>query len=540
MDNILKQVTIARRRLISTQFLQSLVQAWLITFSVAVAVLVIPKLWPMPFDVNRWSFIAFAIAAGIGILWAIVLTILKRPSMIDAATEVDLRLKLRERLSSTLQLNDDDQKSAVGQALMQDAQRTAERIDIRDAFPVRLEKQYLWGLIPILLCAATFLLPNAVIPETIATGPNAASLTQIKSSTQDLMDLVKEQREKAEADGLVEAADFFKQLQNKIDDLQKSETKDPKKILSDINQLKEAMQKRRDELGSSESMKKNLASLKSLDKGPAEKMSEAMKDGEFDNASEELQKMMDALEAGKLSADQQKQLGKQMEQMAAALENAAAEHEQAKQVLEKQIADAEQAGDIQKVAELRNKLAEKQAQDDSVAEIAKMAGEMKAAKEALEKGDQAAAKKAMENMKSQIDKMGVDAKQLQDLKKLMDGANECKKCANGQCEGGAGKGGKEPQWKMGKGEGPGGGPRDEEATKTRQIDSQVRTDMEQGETLYGGKAGGANRKGVSREDVKKAILSAEVEDAKALENIPLPKKQRDHSREYFDSLRDGK
>ncbi len=539
MNDILKQVANARRRLMATHFLQSLVQAWLITFSIVVAILVIPKLWPMPFDVKQWSYIALTIAAGVGLLWAITSTILGRPSTVSTATEIDLRLKLRERLSSTLQLNDNDQKSAVGQALMQDAQRAAERIDIRDAFPVRLEKQFLWGFIPMLLCAATFLVPNAVKPDSIAVTPSTASLTQIKSSTQDLMELVRKQREKAEAEGLEEAAEFFKQLQNKVDDLQKSDTKDPKKILSDINQLKEAMQKRRDELGSAESMKKNLANLKSLDKGPAEKMTEAMKEGEFDKASDELQKMMDDLETGKLSDDQKKQLGKQMEQMAAALEQAAAEHEQAKQAIEKQIAEAEKAGNIQKVAELRNKLAEKQAQDENIEALAKMAGEMKAAKEALEKGDPKAAKQAMEKMKAQMEKMGADAKQMKELQKLMEGANECKKCANGQCEG-DGKGGKEPQWKMGKGEGPGGGPRDEEETKTRHIDSQVRTDMEQGETLYGGKAGGANRKGVSREDVKQAILSAEVEDAKALENIPLPKKQRDHSREYFDSLRDGK
>lgn len=539
MNDILKQVANARRRLMATLFLQSLVQAWLITFSIVVAILVIPKLWPMPFDVKQWSYTALAIAAGVGLLWAITSTILRRPSTVSTATEIDLRLKLRERLSSTLQLNDLDQKSAAGQALMQDAQRAAERIDIRDAFPVRLEKQFLWGFVPVLLCAATFLLPNAVKPESIALTPSTASLTQIKSSTQDLMELVRKQREKAEAEGLEEAAEFFKQLQNKVDDLQKSDTKDPKKILSDINQLKEAMQKRRDELGSAESMKKNLANLKSLDKGPAEKMTEAMKEGEFNKASDELQKMMDNLETGKLSDDQKKQLGKQMEQMAAALEQAVAEHEQAKQAIEKQIAEAEKAGDIQKVAELRNKLAEKQAQDENIEALAKMAGEMKAAKEALEKGDPKAAKQAMEKMKAQMEKMGADAKQMKELEKLMEGANECKKCANGQCEG-DGKGGKESQWKMGKGEGPGGGPRDEEETKTRHIDSQVRTDMEQGETLYGGKAGGANRKGVSREDVKQAILSAEVEDAKALENIPLPKKQRDHSREYFDSLRDGK
>ena len=540
MNDILKQVTIARRRLMALTFMQSLAQAWTILFSVVVVALVIPKLWPLPIESRLWSYGAMATAIGIGILWAIAITVIRRPSTIQTATEIDLRVKLQERLSSSLQLDDVGRKSAIGQALLQDAQRVANRIDIRDSFSLKLDKPYFWGLLPVFLCAATFLFPDAMAPPSTANTSNAAVLTQIKSSTRELMKLVQKQKEKAEEDGLNEAADFFKQLQNKIEDLQKSDTKDTKKILSDINQLKESMQKRRDELGSSESIKKNLANLKSLDKGPAEKMTKAMQEGDFDEASEELQKIMNDLETGNLSAEQKAQLGKQLDQMVAALEQAAKEHEQAKQSLEKQIADAEQAGDIQKVAELRSKLAEKQAQDDSMAELSKMACEMRAANDAMKAGDQAAAKEAMEKMKSQLDKMGANAKQLRDLDKLMDGANECKKCANGQCDGGAGKGGLEPQWKKGMGEGPGGGERPEEETDTKFIDSQVRTEMKQGETIYGGKAGGANRKGVSRDELNQAILTSEIEDAKALENIAIPKKQRDHSKEYFDSLREGK
>ncbi len=64
--------------------------------------------------------------------------------------------------------------------------------------------------------------------------------------------------------------------------------------------------------------------------------------------------------------------------------------------------------------------------------------------------------------------------------------------------------------------------------------------MKEGETVYGGKSGGTNRKGVTREEVKEAILSAEIEDPEALDSLPLPKKQRDQAREYYDSIRAGK
>jgi hypothetical protein len=541
MNEIQKQVSRARWRLVVQSFFHWLSQNWLVTFSIAMVGLLVPKLWPIEVDLKLWWICWTAGAALIGMLSALMITLARRPTLLQAATEVDIRLKLNERLSSSMQLTSDAQSTGIGQALLQDAQRSAERIDVRDAFAIQLAPYQLWSLLPIFLAGLTLLIPNATAPKNSTGMLDATALTQVKNSAQDLLEQVRKQRENSDQDDL-EDAEFFKQVESKLEDLQKSQSKDAKKILSDINQLKDSLEKRRSELGSSENLRKNLAGLKSMEKGPAEKMVDSLQDGEFEKAIDELQKMVSDLESGKMSPEMQEKLAKQMEQMAEAIQEAVAEHQAAAKELEKQIAEAEGAGDAQKVAELRKKLAENQSQAEAMEQLQQMANDMKEAQEALEKGDQAGAKKALEKMKSQMKKMDQNDKQLKDLKQLMDAAEKCKNCANGQCEGaGAGKSDKENwEWKKGMGEGRGSGPRDEKETDTRSIDSQVRTEMKDGETVYGGKAGGANRKGVTREEVKEAILSAEIEDPEALDSLPLPKKQRDQAREYYDSIRAGK
>ena len=88
-----------------------------------------------------------------------------------------------------------------------------------------------------------------------------------------------------------------------------------------------------------------------------------------------------------------------------------------------------------------------------------------------------------------------------------------------------------------KGKGKGQAEGDEIETKEDAYDSQIRDQMQKGENVYAGKAVGPNRKGISREQAKEFVLTAEPDDPNAVENIALPKAQRDQQKEYFESLR---
>ncbi len=92
----------------------------------------------------------------------------------------------------------------------------------------------------------------------------------------------------------------------------------------------------------------------------------------------------------------------------------------------------------------------------------------------------------------------------------------------------------------GMGEGRGEGERPEEENDVSTFDSRVREKMKAGETVYGGKVGGENRKGTTKVEVQEAVLSSLSEDPEVIDDSPLPKAQRDHTREYFNAVREGK
>ena len=92
---------------------------------------------------------------------------------------------------------------------------------------------------------------------------------------------------------------------------------------------------------------------------------------------------------------------------------------------------------------------------------------------------------------------------------------------------------------MGMGEGQGEGERPEEEHDTQSYDSQVRGKVGPGQAFVIGKTGGANKAGDVREDIKNAIRSSAEGSADALTNERLPRKQREHVKEYYDAFRQG-
>ena len=92
---------------------------------------------------------------------------------------------------------------------------------------------------------------------------------------------------------------------------------------------------------------------------------------------------------------------------------------------------------------------------------------------------------------------------------------------------------------MGMGEGQGRGDRPEEETGTGFYDSQVRAKPGQGKAVATGIAFGPNKSGQALEEIKAEIDSGRRANDDPLTGQRLPKAQRDLTREYFDSFREG-
>ncbi|MCU0709686.1 MAG: hypothetical protein MUF23_15455, partial [Pirellula sp.] len=341
METLHKQVSRAWRRMWLQSWLNSLGWCLIVAFSVCFVALLIPKLWFLPFTFASWSR-NWLVGAGIGaVLVSLLVSWLRRPSKLVSAVELDKRYALRERCSSAMELRSEDRDSAFGQALVADAQHQLERIDVRDQFPVRPAPQVAWTALPIAACMAMFWVPDAELSVDKLLGKSPSQpLVNVKNSTEPILKAIQKKRQEAQDAGDLETAEEFKRIEEKLHSLQNANEADRKKIIADLNAMKQELQQKRDALGGADRMKKSMEGLKNLDQGPAEKLAKALQNGDFDQAEKELEKMIDGLKSGSLDADQAKKLEKQLEQMQKALEEAQSKREAAKRDAELELEKA--------------------------------------------------------------------------------------------------------------------------------------------------------------------------------------------------------
>jgi hypothetical protein len=475
---------------------------------------------------------------------------LQRPSLAETAIEIDHRFQLRERLSSSLMLDDQTQQSIMGRALIEDAERRAQHLVIPEQFVLRPARRGLLPLFPLTFFTLLIFLPDAT-RENIADASAKAALeketVQVKTAAQQLKKRLEQQRRQAEAQGLKEAEELFKKLERQTDEISKREDIDKKEALIALNDIKEQLQQKKQQLGSPEEMRKSLANLSEMEKGPAEQAVKAMEKGDFAAAEEHVKDLAKKLQSDSLSEQEKQQLAEQVKQMQKQMQEAVERHEQQKQELKDKIEQAKREGREADAARLQEQLNQKEQQDGQMQQMQKMADAMKAAQKAMEQGDLQEAAEAMEQMAAELGEMQADLEQLEDLQSALDQLDQaknqmgCKEC-NGdgcaQCNGNGNKPGDKQG--NGMGQGTGEGDRPEEATDTNSYDSQVRTQPNPGRAVMAGKAGGENKKGITRESVHEAVLEAISNDADPLENQALPRSEREHAQQYFDRLREGK
>ena len=84
--------------------------------------------------------------------------------------------------------------------------------------------------------------------------------------------------------------------------------------------------------------------LKQLQQGPADKLAEALRQGDFARAAQELEKLRQELAKGEMNAKRE-QLAKQLDQLQKKLAEMADAQRQMAEELKKQIAEKQAAGD---------------------------------------------------------------------------------------------------------------------------------------------------------------------------------------------------
>jgi hypothetical protein len=543
MEELQKQVRRATRRITLQRFVNVLGWCWFATLLVAAVWILIDKYYPL--HVQLWGIGAGAVAAGL--VAAIVWSIFARGKPLEAAIEIDRRFGLKERVSSTLAMPPEDLESEAGQTVATDATRRVARLEISEKFPVAPPRRLLLPIIPAILAALITLLPNPTVGDNPVTAKNedpAAVKPQIKKVTEALNKQMAERQKKAEKEGLKEAEELIKKLEEGTRQMVSSPP-ERDKAFSKLNDLSRQLQERRSQVGGAEKVKEQLNPLKKLDHGPADKFAQAMANGDFNKALEELNEIQKALENNKLDEKEKEQLAKQLDQMKDKIEKLAEDHKKAQDELQKKADELRKNGQNAEAEKVEEQLRQMQNQNKQMQQAKEMAKQLGQCAQCLKQGNcqkageaMKQAQQAMGDLKKQLDEMEMLDEAMEKLDQAKDKMN-CKECGGAGCKFCQGENNDK------KGKGPGGlgrgeGERPEQKSDTSTYDSQVRQKVGKGSATVEGMVEGPIMKGDVLNHIQEDVDSVRRGNTDPITNRQIPKKYGEHVKEYNNAFREGK
>lgn len=557
VNDLQKQVRLARRRMTIQYFLATLPWTLTATLVLATVAVVAPKLWPLSTDPQLWSLSWIGGAVALGVVLSIVITALRRADEMDAAIAIDRRYGLKERVSSSLSLNDEERDSITGSALINDAARRVSKVDVRDKFEVRANR---WALLPLLIGGAAFgltFLTDAQL-DVDSSSANASTIApkkRVQNSTQRLIKNSERLKKEAAERGLADATDLFKKLEEGVSDMRSKNDVDQRKALVKLNDIARDLQNRQRELLKKDHFQKQMEGLRDIKQGPADKLAKSLKNGDFKAAMDSLKQLQDAMKSGDMTEEQKAQLKEQLSEMKNKIQDMAAAHERMKRDLQEQIRQKVAQGDRDAANKLQNKLDQMMQQDKQMAQMQQMGEKMAQAAQAMQQGDMDAAQAQLSELAEGLEAMQAEMEEMEMLEEALDqiasakdsmncqscGGMGCADCMGGDMgmDGMFGMGDGEGEGEgdgQGMGEGQGRGDRPEEETNTGFYDSQVRAKPQRGKSIVTGTAAGPNRAGQAIEDIKAEIEAAERSEDDPLTNQRLSRPLRDLTREYFEAL----
>ena len=552
----------ARRRLVAQQMLESVSMFASVGLACGLVwFLAEPWLIDSPPEWLRWTVLG--VAASLGILAALVWSILRTPSRETAALELDKRFDLRERVTTVLTLRPEERSTPAGHAVLNDAHSHVSKLIVAEKFPVR-PGRFAAG-VPVLLCGVAlayfFYQPdvsgaaesetaiaeaNKKDPEKRADAETVKKPTQpfTKQKTTDEMD----RKKSMELEKLEEDLDKLMDKWNKTP----AETEEKKREkVTELTAMEEKLQKfKEQEFQKLKEIEKQLQQLDRMQKekefpdGPAKEFKEALAKGDLKAAIKQVDELQKKAKDKKLDAQDLKKLDAQMKEMKKQTEKVAKNQEQQDQ-LQKKIDQTKKDG---KDADSLERELEKVKQD------AKESSEMmERMAERMEKIRQAAEQGKMEELAEEIGKMGGDLKQLENelqdlessdeyLQRLKEECkNACKACKGGK-DGDKLKDGDNAPWSPFTN--PATGKREENKNaKTNSQDERIRGLFDpRGKKSYGGTVRGPAFTKRSASEMGQDIKQAAQEAPQAIDTQRLPRDAQAAVKEYFEKIggTDGK
>jgi len=599
MNPLTTKIRSAQRRLWVNRWLAQMGWALAIAACAWIAALIVARLcalvWPL-----GWMAL---VAAGAALAGSLIGAAVRRETTLDAAVALDRAAGLKERVSSGLVCA--GRGDPFSQAVVADAAQSAGPISVRRFVPIQATRSLAYGggmavlgLLVLWLFPEFDLLGKAQARERVqqklmASNQARATLAQPVEAVKNLVEsspALKDLKEMQELEALTKPTD------KPVDpaDLRREAIKKLDKLGDELK--KEAAAERFKDLQETKNRLKELG--KPMDpKSPAGKLMQALSDGDFKEAKEELSKMKEQLAKKKHDAKSQeevKKMSEQLDQLAKKLNDAAGDknlQEQLKQAglnaeQMKRILDALNKKDPQQLAKMMQDLEKKlkqqgmsqqqidkmkkqvqqaQKQQGGQQQMNKLAQAMKKAGQKAQSGDTQGAQQQMDEAGEQLSEMEMMEQQLGEIDSKMSQLDElkddmgdqsqdqqqCKQCngtgmrkdgspcphcnGTGQCNGQGQKPGNGPG-----GRGRGAGQRGKKDIDVAFQKKRAKVEQRQGAVIGQWFVKGDQIKGESKAQYLEAVQSAVRDASDALEKDQVPRAYQKAVKNYFDRLGEEK
>ena len=416
-----RQVARARRRLFSQTMIETLVGSWIGALSLSVGwFLAEPYLLPDAAPWIRWT--TAGVLAGVGLILAIVLAVVRMPSAVAAALALDERFQLKERVTTTLTLSEAQLASDAGQALVADVNSRIAPLRVRDRFPVRIP----WMAVLVPVCALVLVLLSLfykpVLNRVQAETPEALADSAVAKAEIEkvLRPLQKKQVKKA---GDRPKSEELQRLEAELDRLagKAHDTKEQgRQLVKDLTNAEDDVRKREKQLADrADALKEQMKQAERLSQkkkkdGPAKKLDKALDKAEFKKARDEMERLGKQMQADEevarlkkkmkdenLNEEQKKEMRDQLEK----LKDDELSREQ-KEQLEEQLQD------------MKDKLERLTRSDEAKERLQEMQRQGALSKEELER--------ELDQLEKNMGKL--DPETMKELKELAEKLGECQKC----------------------------------------------------------------------------------------------------------------
>jgi hypothetical protein len=373
MDHMRHALRKVRRRIALQQWFDFSVTALFYASLLACAWLLLARMFPVLGDPAPVAFALWGIALAAAAAWAFW----KRPSLDEAALAADLRLGLRERFTSSLQLA--SMEGEMVAALHRDAQRHLDRLDVRRDFRLSPSPLTRWLVLPLVIFGVAYVL----LPEMDLFGQRERILEakvrqEARVDEAKRLEAVARVLEKKPNDPLAPGDTTAQELEKLAKALQRGELTE-KQAMARVSKLSKKLANEREEMQSNKPKPTVDGDLNQLKNRSARDMAKAIQQGDMKKAAEKMKEMQEKLKQGDLTEEQKKALSEDMKKLSEMMGG------QKSQLSQDMAKNLQNAGENLKAGDMDRALENMQAMEMSMEDLSSALDQMAKLDSAMEK-----------------------------------------------------------------------------------------------------------------------------------------------------------